>query len=148
MLGVSVEDQHAWKDQYAALNGWKNGLEEQGVLVFHFSGVDPREVRGFSLSERVLPVIALNGGDAPNGRVFTLIHELGHLLLGEGGSCDLSELSHPSGPALPVEAFCNAFAGAACVPGDALLADPVVAHAAAANTWTDEDLDHLATRFR
>jgi Zn-dependent peptidase ImmA (M78 family)/transcriptional regulator with XRE-family HTH domain len=148
LLGVSLEDQRAWKDQYAALNGWKNGLEELGVLVFHFSGVDPHEVRGFSLCERVLPVIALNGADAPNGRVFTLIHEMGHLLLGEGGSCDLAELSHPSAPVLPVEAFCNAFAGAMLVPGDALVVDPVVARAAATSTWTDEDLDRLATRFR
>ena len=147
-LGVSLEDQHAWKDHYAALNGWKNALEELGVLVFHFSGVDPREVRGFSISERVLPVIALNGSDAPNGRIFTLLHELGHQLLGEGGSCDLAELTHPTGPALPVEVLCNAFAGAVLVPGDALLADPVVARAAAATTWTDEDLDRLATGFR
>ena len=148
LLGVSLDDQHAWKDHYAALNGWKNALEELGVLVFHFSGVDPREVRGFSISERVLPVIALNGGDAPNGRIFTLIHEMGHLLLGEGGSCDLAELSHPAGPALPVEVFCNALAGALLVPGDALIADPIVAQAAAASTWTNEELDRLATRFR
>ena len=148
LLGASVADRLAWKSPYAALNGWKNALEELGVLVFHFSGVDPREVRGFSLGERVLPVIALNGGDAPNGRIFTLIHELGHLLLGEGGSCDLSELSQPSGPALPVEVFCNAFAGAVLVPSDALVADPVVARASPASTWTDEELDRLATRYR
>ena len=148
LLGVSLDDQKDWHDHYAALNGWKNAVEGLGVLVFHFSGVESAEVRGFSISEPVLPVIALNGGESPNARIFTLIHELGHLLLGEGGSCDLAEFSRPSDPALDAEVLANAFAGALLVPSDALLADPLVARAYATSTWSDADLARLARTFR
>ena len=148
LLGVSLQEQQGWRDEYAALNGWKNAVERLGVLVFHFSGVETEEARGFSISDPVLPVIGLNGGESPNARIFTLIHELGHLLLGEGGSCDLAEFSRPSDPALDAEVLCNAFAGALLVPTDALLTDPLVARASAVSTWTDADLARLARTFR
>lgn len=148
LFGVSLDDQRTWDSEYAALNGWKNAIEGLGALVFHFSDVKKTEIRGFSISEPVLPVIALNGGDSPNGRIFTLIHEFGHLLLGEGGSCDLADFSHPSAPALPVEVFCNAFAGSVLVPAEALLDDQTVASATGTTTWPDRELSRLARRFR
>ena len=148
ILGVSLDEQRSWGDEYAALNGWKNALEALGVLVFHFSDVEVHEVRGFSLSEAVLPVIGLNGGDSVNGRIFTLIHETGHLLLGDGGSCDLGDYTEVSKPLVPVEVFCNAFAGALLVPRPALLADAMVSRASASTEWSQGDLDRLARRFR
>lgn len=148
MLGVSLELQRGWKDEYAALNGWKNAVEELGVLVFHFGDVEETEVRGFSISEKVLPVIGLNGGDSVNGRIFTLIHEFGHLMLGEGGSCDLAEFSSRVEPSLPVEIFCNAFAASVLVPRKAFLAEPNVARASPSTEWTDSELEWLARRYR
>lgn len=148
VLGVSLAEQHAWNDEYAALNGWKNALEALGVLVFHFTDVEVKEVRGFSLSEPVLPVIGLNGSDSVNGRIFTLIHELGHLLLGDGGSCDLGDYTQVSSPEVPVEVLCNAFAGALLVPRPALLADAAVNKATSATAWSQPDLERLARQFR
>jgi Zn-dependent peptidase ImmA (M78 family) len=148
LLGVSLNEQRAWDGQYPALNGWKNAVEELGVLVFHFSDVDEAEVLGFSISEPVLPVIALNGSDSVNRRIFTLLHEFGHLLLGEGGSCDLADYSRPSAPSLPVEVFCNAFAGSVLVPAEALLDDRAVAAATSTTTWSDAELQRLARQFR
>lgn len=148
VLGVSLDEQRSWDDHYAALNGWKNALEALGVLVFHFIDVNVHEVRGFSLSEPVLPVIGLNGGDSVNGRIFTLIHETGHLLLGDGGSCDLGDYTEVSNPLVPVEVFCNAFAGALLVPRSALLEEATVRGATTATEWSQSDLDRLARRFR
>ena len=148
LLGVSLDEQRAWDGEYAALNGWKNAVEGLGALVFHFSDVEEAEARGFSISEPILPVIALNGGDTVNGRIFTLIHEFGHLLLGEGGSCNLADYSHPTAPSLPVEVFCNAFAGSVLVPAEALLDDQAVAAATVATEWSDAELERLARRFR
>jgi Zn-dependent peptidase ImmA (M78 family)/DNA-binding transcriptional regulator YiaG len=148
LLGVSLDEQRAWDGEYPALNGWKNAIEGLGALVFHFSHVDEAEVRGFSISERRLPVIALNGGDSVTARIFTLIHEFGHLLLGEGGSCDLADYSRPSARSLPVEVFCNAFAGSVLVPAEALLDDRAVAAATNDTEWSDAELERLARRFR
>jgi Zn-dependent peptidase ImmA (M78 family) len=46
-------------------------------------------MRGVSLPGDVLPIVILNGGDAHAGRIFTLLHELTHLLLRQGGVCDM-----------------------------------------------------------
>ena len=60
-------------------------------------------------------------GDANAGRVFTLLHEFTHLLLRQGGVCDLVQTAENT-PDSRLEAFCNAVAGAALVPVRALLA--------------------------
>jgi len=147
-LGVTLAEQTSWSDDYAPLNGWKNAVEQLGVLVFHFTDVGVDEVRGFSFGEPLCPVIALNGGDSISGRVFTLIHELGHLYLGEGGSCDLGDFTRPALVRGPTEVYCNRFAGALLVPAEAILSDPVVRQSGASTEWSDEDLRRLARQFR
>ena len=148
LLGVTLAQQESWEPRYGALNSWKNALERAGVLVFHFTDVPVGEVRGFSLSERTLPVIGVNGSDSVNGRIFTLAHELGHLMLGEGGSCDLGDATRARLARDRTEVLCNQFAGALLVPADALIGDPVVARADRSSQWSDFELDRLATRFR
>lgn len=148
LLAVTVEQQQGWPQDHGALNAWRALLERGGVMVVHFTGVTVAEVRGFSISESVLPVIAVNGHDSVNGRIFTLAHELGHLLLGEGGACDLGDATQPSAVRDRIEVFCNRFAGGLLVPADALLADPVVARADARSEWDAVELDRLARHFR
>jgi transcriptional regulator with XRE-family HTH domain len=65
----------------AILNQWSSMIEARGVLVTQVSGVDVDEMRGFSIGEHPLPAIALNGADTLRGRLFTLLHELVHILL-------------------------------------------------------------------
>jgi Zn-dependent peptidase ImmA (M78 family) len=125
------------------LREWTAAAERAGVLVFQFSGVEVEEARGFSLSERPLPVIALNGKDSPRGRIFTLFHELAHITLDLSGLCDL----HESAAEGWVEPFCNAVAGEALVPVPAIRSQPEVAGHATGPEWSDEDLRVLANRF-
>jgi Zn-dependent peptidase ImmA (M78 family) len=134
-------EQYKWTDEYAALNSWISAVENLGVLVFQTGGivtysVSPSEARGFSIARRPYPVIVVNGKDSVRARAFTLIHELAHLLLADGGVCDL----HDSG----VEAFCNSVAAHVLVPHKSLLQElPKLSQV----TWTEQDLGTLADRF-
>lgn len=120
-IGVGLDDQYAARDKYEALNLWVRPIEEQGVLVVNFSGVDTDEVAGFSISEWPYTVIAINGADWPRRRLFTLLHELAHLALNTGGLCDLHEATIRRTKRDDLEHFCNSVAAAALIPREALL---------------------------
>lgn len=109
-LGVSIETQTGFKDAATALRTWIDAVNRRfGVLVFQMSGIPLDECRGFSVYEAQHSVIVINGADTVEARIFTLFHELGHLILRSGGICTLYT---PSG----VERRCNAFAGALLIP--------------------------------
>lgn len=146
-LGISLEMQYSWKDPYRALNSWISAIENLGVLVFHVSNVDVSEMRGFSLSERPFPVIAVNAQDSPRGRIFTLFHELTHLALYTSGVCDLREPELSiTGEYNSVEVYCNRVAGEVLVPADAILQEEIVARNSQA-CWEDWQLSELADKF-
>lgn len=147
LLGVQLEEQQGWRDKYEALRGWITALESLGVLVFHASGVALSEMRGFSISDPPLAVIVANGKDSPRGRVFTLMHEFAHVLLKDGGLCDLREAE---GTQLPperrTEVFCNQVAAEILVPGASLL-EAARDLDRQSGDWADADLVRLAARF-
>ncbi len=99
-----------------ALDFFINEFEKQGILVFQTS-LTQDEVRGFSLTDEAAPVIVLKRGDRPTAKVFTLFHELGHILVHEGGICNLKEGRN----AAQIEKWCNEFAASVLVPMDELL---------------------------
>jgi len=106
-----------------AFNQWRAVVERSGVLVFQAERVEVAEVRAFSISERPLPAVVVNLKDAYTARSFSLLHELGHIALGDGGLCRLEE--GDTGTAEErIEVFCNHVAGAALLPAASLLAEP------------------------
>ena len=146
-LGIRAEDRAKWKTEYDAFAVWRGAIEGQGVLVFQAKEVDLSEMRGFSISELPLPVITVNIKDAVVGRIFTTLHELCHLMLREGGVCDLTE-APPRNPAeQSVEIFCNAVAGAAIVPEKDVLAEPLVKEHGRSPEWSDSEISSLARCF-
>ncbi len=148
LLGVTPDMQRAWRDPRASYNGWRGAIERAGTLVFQVAGVAPREILGFSLPDRPLPVIGVNRKLAPNGRTFTLLHESVHVYLGESSICDIEEGELRPPEEQRVEVFCNAVAGAALVPRDALLNHPlVVRHPDRPRDWGDDELSSLARDF-
>ncbi len=147
-LGITLQAQTAWSDEYEALAGWLTAFEARGILVFQTGHVALDEMRGFSLNERELPVIVLNAKDSPRGRVFTMVHEFTHLMLRQGGVCDplgIGRRAHT--PDERIEVFCNRVAGAMLVPRDALLGHPTVAPFRVRRDWPDEALQQLAHDF-
>lgn len=144
LLGISLRAQFGWADNNTALKAWKRAVESLSVLVFETSRIEVDEMRGASLPEEMLPVVVLNGGDSQAGRTFTLLHEFTHLLLRQGGVCDLAPADVAT-PDAKVEAFCNAVAASTLVPADALIAQ---LPRPAPQEWSMEQLAEIATRFR
>jgi len=124
-----------------ALEKWIKILEKNGILVFQISITKNKEIRGFSLIDEDVPVIVLRRSDETSAKIFTLFHELAHLLLREGGICDMeeSDISH--------EKFCNHFAGAFLVPKGKLLNHPVVKANAETKQWPENFLRDIARDF-
>ena len=148
-LAITVEQQARWQDKYEALRAWKMKLEEMGVLVFQVPGIPSSEMRGFSVYNRQLPIIAVNRGEDPVARIFSLMHELTHLMLRQGGICDFDEEEVREEQEQCVEVFCNAVAAEILVPEADFLAQPAIAaHPARPRDWEEATIVALARRYR
>lgn len=118
-----------------AFNFWRGILETSGILVFHTTGIPFSTFRGLSIDHDELPVILLNGADSPNGRIFTLFHEIAHLANRTSGVCIHNEDVYE-------EALANRFSAAFLMPEAEVLRSVDPADDARAAT------DALAFRFR
>lgn len=152
-LGVTLEQQSRWGEPDKAFKAWREAVEAAGVLVFALSGahhqVPLSEVRGFAIAERPLPAVVVNSRDRTNGRIFTLLHELGHVVLGTSAiENDFEPPVNLPAPDRAIETFCNRFAAAVLMPRDALLAESLVVSKAGRGTeWTDAEIGALARRY-
>lgn len=148
LCGVDYEQQKQWGDGASGYKAWRERLGGIGCLVFQFDTVPIDEVLGFSLTERPLPVIAVNVKMKPNGRTFTMLHEFVHVLLQKSAVCDLDELKPRRPNDLATEVFCNASAAAALMPRDVFLSHPIVsARAGKSEDWSDEEISAGARSF-
>jgi len=145
-LGIRLEDQRGWKDERTALRQWRNAVERTGILVFQFP-LPVGQARGFSVREGAARAIVMNSHDAVSARIFTIFHELGHLMLGEDGICLLEEPTTRS-QAAAVESYCNRFAAELLVPRASLTGHPVIAKGRTSGTYADSDLATIARDFK
>ena len=146
-LGVTTDLQSAWSGQYEHFHGWRGAVEDRGVLVFQASGIEMAEMRAFSIAAFPMPIVVVNSKDTTNGRVFSMLHEICHLLLHQDGLCIPGQEGDNSDPDQTIEAFCNHVAGAALVPRKPLAEDPAIRARLGIVEWTETELQGVATRF-
>lgn len=147
-LGISLADQKTWKDSAAARKRWTEAVENLGVLVFASERISVQSFRGVSLAAEELPAILLNGQDSEAGRVFTLMHEMAHLVLHDNGICDPFEQPKVAkSPDARVERFCNKIAAAILMPRGSVVSEPELAVDRRVKGWPSELLTDLAKRY-
>ncbi|MEW6584839.1 MAG: XRE family transcriptional regulator [Nitrospirota bacterium] len=97
------------------LTHYKQVLEEKLLISILELPLKAEDVRGFSVSADV-SVIVLNEGDNPSIKLFSLFHEVYHLLKRSSGICSI-EIEQKDGD---IEASCNLFSAEFLVPLDDL----------------------------
>jgi Zn-dependent peptidase ImmA (M78 family) len=127
-----------------ALEGYIDKVESLGVAVFQLT-MTQDNLRGFALVDESIPIIGIKrGGEPTTAKIFTLFHELGHILLNDGGLCDLSENSSQQ-----IEKWCNAFASEMLIPSTELLemGNVVDQKSKGQMNWAKKDLIEIGNYF-
>ncbi len=122
LIGINLEKQKTYKRPEVAFKAWRNALEKYGIFVFKDAFKD-EGFSGFCLYDNIFPIIYINNSLPPSRQVFTLFHELAHLLFGIDGiemlSSNQDYLNKLSETDKRIEVFCNAFSGKFLVPDEA-----------------------------
>jgi len=146
-LEVSTEKQFKWASNSTALKEWRDAFEEAGILVFLMS-MGAKSARGFSIWDKTAPLIAVNTYWNPAARIYTLFHELGHLLTRTSSICASYSVDKNSSSDTDIERWCEQFAAAASMPKEAVIRS--LHNFGVAPHETIDDLDvprRLAGRF-
>lgn len=146
-LSVTFDVQSKWRDTNSAFMAWRSRIEELGVLVFQTTRVESSEASGFAYWAPKLPLIAVNRKEAMGRRLFSLLHELAHLMLHQSGVSDLDDGRRQASDQR-VEVFCNKVAAAALMPKLQFLSQPIIGNASSGRReWSDDEIQTLAKTF-
>ncbi len=112
LFGLSFEKQKKLNDAYKLFSYLRDALEELNLLIFQFS-MPIEDARGFALADENPFVIVVNSKDRIEAKIFTLMHEFGHILLGETiiGAPDAVRATRNN-----VERWCDVFASSFLLP--------------------------------
>jgi Zn-dependent peptidase ImmA (M78 family) len=121
-LGIQLDEQLAWRDSDFALKTWRNLIEKSGIFIFKRS-FKQKDISGFCLIDQEFPIIYLNNSTSKTRQIFTIFHELAHLLLQTNGitKLDINYIDYLNGENKDIEIFCNRFASEFLVPSNDFL---------------------------
>jgi len=116
-LGVDITTQIRWQNTEMALEKWRSAVEEKGIFVFKDTFRDD-EISGFCIYDPEFPIIYLNSSMPKTRQIFTLFHELTHLLFKTGGVDKQNDafIRRMAGDNRRIEVLCNRFAGEFLLP--------------------------------
>lgn len=141
-IGIALDEQQGWEGVEAALENWRRALGRVGVFVFK-DAFKVDEYSGFCLYDDEFPIIYVNNSTAKTRQIFTLFHELAHLLFHTSGVDTLGDeyISLLADDARRIEVICNRFASAFLVPETSFEA------ALAGRAASEQLAEELAARF-
>ncbi len=120
-MGISLSDQFKWRNSDVAFKVWRSAFYRVGVTVFK-DAFRADEFCGFSLYDEEFPVIYVNNSNTKTRQIFTLFHELAHLLHHTSG-VDMTRSFRHSLPVdeSQIEVKCNQLAAMILVPDEEFL---------------------------
>ena len=142
-LGIPIEQQFAWADDAVALENWRKALVRVGVYVFK-DQFRQDDFSGFCLYDDEFPIIYVNNTTTKTRQIFTLFHELAHLLFHTSG---IDTLEDEYIETLPrderrIEIICNRLAARLLVP------EAVFERAFSGQPATETTAEELARLFK
>jgi len=140
-FNLSEEKQRKFKTPYELFNYLRDILEDQNIFLFQFS-MPVDDARGFVFADEFPNTIVVNTKDNIEARIFSLMHEFAHILLGES-VIDLPDATHTFKD--NVEKWCNEFASAFLLPKD--LAKNIFEESKQ-NLTQKETLRYLSNRYK
>lgn len=116
-LGITLQQQTGWKSDELALKHWRKAVEDAGVFVFK-SSFKQDDISGFCLIDDTFPLIYLNNSTTKTRQIFSMLHELAHVLLSVNGlsKFDPAYIDHLPQVEKKLERFCNAIAAEVLIP--------------------------------
>jgi len=109
---LTLEKQRKFKTVYELFHYLRDLLEDMNIYVFQFS-MPVEDARGFVFVDDSPNVIVVNTKDNIEARLFSLMHEFGHILLGES-VIDLPDVASSSKDR--IELWCNTFSASFLLP--------------------------------
>ncbi len=142
-LGIQLEEQKSWKNTHYALKSWRNAVEGKGIFIFKRS-FKQNDISGFSLIDDEFPIIYLNNSTVATRQIFTIFHELSHILLQTNGITKQDDhyIHSLTGDAKEKEVFCNRFAAEFLVPSSDFEQWLIP------RSWDDETVGELASKYK
>ena len=111
-FNLTEEKQRKFKTSYELFNYLRDILEEMNIYLFQFS-MPIEDARGFVFADESPNVVVVNTKDNIEARIFSLMHEFAHILLGESviDLPDATYIHKDNG-----EKWCNEFSSAFLLP--------------------------------
>lgn len=118
VLNISIQDQLEWKNDDVALKKWREVLANNGIYVFKEAFKDDK-FSGFCIYDELFPIIFINNSHSKNRQIFTIFHELAHLIFHNSyldSDYQFERINIPE-----IEVKCNNFATQFLMPDDHFL---------------------------
>jgi len=124
--------------------------EQSRILVLRNSVVgnnvyrklDVDEFRGFAICDKIAPLVFINTRDYQTAQIFTLIHEIAHIWIGESGISNLDFKLRDTQQRSEIDSLCDSIASEVLVPKNQFI-----------SRWNDgrtidENIGRLAVNFK
>ena len=125
------------------VNILRQKIENFGVMVIKNSELQTFKARGMCLADFPLPVIVF-GSESPGAQLFTLLHELAHIVLRQSGVIGYIDKTTDK----PIEKWCDQFAASFLMPTSEVIRQIGAKPQNPAQSITDEQLLNFAKYFK
>lgn len=112
LFDLTEDNQRRFKTSYELFHYLRSILEGINIYVFQFS-MSVEDARGFVFVDEFPFTLVVNAKDSIEARLFTLMHEFAHILLGES-AIDLPDATSTTRNS--IESWCNRFSAAFLLP--------------------------------